>query len=483
MYERSHPLLLPLDRAEARQGRVAPASVPAGARSAPQREVARHARHPVLPRAVGCAMGDGRIATTVTVLALALGVFAMNSSIALELDRLGVFDENDVLFQTDPPCRLSSLAHGWCDLGRGYVHPNLANFSSLPIRALARLALALGVGGSEAIALRRQLAVFYAPFVSSLQFVILFVIFRCLDFSRREAILVSIFAATTFCQLIYGSIPESYAFSSFAIALAYLVAVDAMRHERTYSWALALGVGVFAAGITITNVVPLAILCWLTLRRLGLSTGQATRRSAIFTVAVVAVTFASAFVLDYAYRAPAMPIERLRAFATQYRRDDPLQRLADFPTALTNTVVSTAPRLVPMAIEPRTHRLGFTFLGTMGIFRRERIAGTLVFTFLVLGIARGLAWSGQRRAIAIGSILIIAYNGILHSFWGSELFLYASHWLIPLVVLMAGFLKLHPRAEGLCGAAFASLCVGVGVVNAQNLAAMFAVLRLQAAAQ
>ncbi len=97
-------------------------------------------------------------------------------------------------------------------------------------------------------------------------------------------------------------------------------------------------------------------------------------------------------------------------------------------------------------------------------------------------VARALAWSGQRRAIAIGSTLIIPYNGILHSFWGSELFLYASHWLIPLVMLMAGFLELHPRAEGVCGAAFASLCVVVGVVNAQNLAEMFSALRLQATA-
>lgn len=68
-------------------------------------------------------MGDGRIAARMTVFAQALGVFAMNSTIALELDRLGVFDENDVLFQADPPCRLSSLAHGWCERGRGYVHP------------------------------------------------------------------------------------------------------------------------------------------------------------------------------------------------------------------------------------------------------------------------------------------------------------------------------------------------------------------------
>ena len=417
------------------------------------------------------------------VVALALGVFAVNSTIALELDRLGVFDENDVLFQTDPPCGLASLAHGWCDRGRGYVHPNLANFASLPIRALARFALAFGVGDLDPIALRRQLAIFYAPFVSALQFVILFLVFRCLDFSRRTAILVSIFAAITFCQLIYGSIPESYAFSSCAIALAYLVAVDAMRNERTYSWALALGVGVLAAGITVTNVVPLAILCWVTLRHLGHSIGQANRRSAIFTLAIVAATFASAFLLDRAYRVPATPIERLRSFATDYRRDDPLRRLADFPTALANTVVSTAPRRVPMAIEPRTHRLGFTLQGTTGIFRRERIVGTLVFAFLILAVARALAWSGQGRAIAIGSILIIAYNGILHSFWGSELFLYASHWLIPLVVLMAGFLKLHPRAEGVCAAAFAALCVAVGVLNAQNLAEMFSVLRFQATAQ
>jgi hypothetical protein len=420
------------------------------------------------------------MATKITVLVLALGVFAMNSRIALEFDRLRVFDENDVLFQADLPCRLSNLAHGWCDSGRGYVHPNLANLMSLPIRALGRLAVILGVGSAQAVAIRRELAVFYVPFVSALQFLVVFLIFRGLDFSRPAAILVSIFAATTFCQLIYGSIPESYALSSFAIALAYLVAIRAMRNDRPPSLALALGIGIFAAGITIMNAVPLAILCWITLRQLGHSIGEATRRSVLVTLAVLAATFASAFALDRVYGVAEMSIQQLRAFATTYRRDDVLQRLADFPTALSNTVVSTMPRLTPMSIEPRTHRLGFTFSQATGIFRRQRIVGSVVFVILVLVVARAPAWSGERRAIAIASILIITFNAILHAFWGSELFLYASHWLIPLVVLMGGFLKLHPRTERMCVAVFAALCVAVCVVNAQTLAGMFGILRLQA---
>jgi hypothetical protein len=422
-----------------------------------------------------------RVLTAVTVVLLAGAVFAMNAGIAREFDRLHVFEENDVLFHTDLPCRLANLAHGWCDRGRGYVHPNLANLSSLPVRALARLAVVLGVAEVPEIALRRQLTVFYAPLVSALQFVVVFLLFRRLRFAAPAALAISILTAITFCQLIYGSIPESYALSSCAIAVAYLVAVDAVRSERKFSGVAAVAVGVVAAGITITAIAPLAVLRWITCRQRGSSVAACTRSTAVYAVVVIGCTFALASVLDRAYGAARRPVEDARSFATAYRRTDVARRAADFPVVLLSTIVSTFPRTVSAPREPRTHSLVFTLDGGERNVRLQRSLGVVLLALLLIGVARAPASAGEWKAAAYASIVIIAYNGILHSFWGDELFLYASHWLIPLVVLIGGWLPLWRRAAALNLAAFAALTLAVAALNAQTLAQMFALLRLQAA--
>jgi hypothetical protein len=133
--------------------------------------------------------------------------------------------------------------------------------------------------------------------------------------------------------------------------------------------------------------------------------------------------------------------------------------------------------------EPRTHDRGFTLDGGARNVRLQRGLGVVLLALLLIGVARAPSSAAEWKAAAYASIVIIAYNGILHSFWGDELFLYASHWLIPLVVLIGGWLQLSRRAAALTLASFAALTLAVAALNAQTLAQMFALLRLQAASQ
>jgi len=55
-----------------------------------------------------------------------------------------------------------------------------------------------------------------------------------------------------------------------------------------------------------------------------------------------------------------------------------------------------------------------------------------------------LAWVALRdrrletpfKALARASLAIVAFNWVLHGFWGGEQFLYSQHWHMSLLVLM-----------------------------------------------
>jgi hypothetical protein len=72
------------------------------------------------------------------------------------------------------------------------------------------------------------------------------------------------------------------------------------------------------------------------------------------------------------------------------------------------------------------------------------LAATLLIT---LGARACIRASATWRGLAIVSLIVIIFNVLLHSFWGTELFVYSQHWHTSLVILVAGLLVCDSAAQ------------------------------------
>jgi hypothetical protein len=61
-----------------------------------------------------------------------------------------------------------------------------------------------------------------------------------------------------------------------------------------------------------------------------------------------------------------------------------------------------------------------------------------MLALLVAAALRARAMASWQRSVLAGAGLVLAFNWVLHSVYGSELFLYSQHWEIPLLVVLAG---------------------------------------------
>jgi hypothetical protein len=149
--------------------------------------------------------------------------------------------------------------------------------------------------------------------------------------------------------------------------------------------------------------------------------------------------------------------------------------LVRIPEVLTNTL---APRHVrEQPLDSGTQRqamydFGFTLEGTGSA---GAMAGLSVL--LVSGIIGSRRGTKALRVTTLGAIGILVFNIALHTLWGREFFLYSQHWLVPLLVLLAGNLAFPPPWSRISTILMA---VGVVLVAASNMATIRAMLeRLQ----
>ena len=70
------------------------------------------------------------------------------------------------------------------------------------------------------------------------------------------------------------------------------------------------------------------------------------------------------------------------------------------------------------------------------------------------------------RSLARASLVVIAFNWILHGFWGGEQFLYSQHWHVSLLVLAAATVSVFEARRWHTGTLLVICVVGVAVSNA-----------------
>lgn len=383
-------------------------------------------------------------------------IFIVSFSLSYGLERLydncRVLDQYNTLFDADSPAYLDGFANGWSQTN--FRHPFAGLPFSLPIRAVAKLVHK--AAGSDELNVRRNLALLIIPFFQGLKNIFLYLILTWIGLTIWQALILcglNLFALST---VTIGSIPESFPISSMTTVLfAWFMVCDQRAIFKIPAWLWILAGG-FAIGITVTNIVPLAVFHFL-----GEKYGkvESWRRSILQSAAVSTVSlifaFVSAVALSIAYsHNPRHLLPNAGEGDLGMRRQQ--HRPAE---ELVIAAASTFAGVISANVVPNEHLFQKTFseadkpsLLIMFTYAKRRLdnAPSLLWALTFAGLlvigagnayTRGQVW----RSLIVASLALLIFNFTLHMFfYWHDMFLYALHWQVPMLFSLAGLISIRP---------------------------------------
>jgi len=413
-------------------------------------------------------------------LALAIPVFALHLAFALRLDGLGVFNQQDVFFNADVAVRVRCMVANDCRGRSSFSHPNLALFLNPPVQAAAGVLTLGGLSGIDRATARRFVALCVGPLASALKVPVVFFVLLGLGLSIRWAGMLAALSVVSFSQLVFGSIPESFALSGLAIALTYLLAIRTMRRKdrRLWPWILA---GVGMAGITVSNLVVVAVLFAAARLQAGEKVRDVLANATIVVGLALLPTVALPTMFRDTYKLEEVSIEGGAEYTKRWLKTHrSVNRALSTPSAWAHTFAAPEPGLghnLPARLMASKYQYRFIMAHREEVFCFHHPLGFLLVGLFVAGAFGYLGAPAHARWMCGASLAIIAFNWVLHSAWGVDLILYSQHWQMSLLILLAGlFLWSEPLARGV-SLLFVGLILAVVLRNANTASSMLSTLQ------
>jgi hypothetical protein len=367
-----------------------------------------------------------------------------------------------------------------CGGRSSFSHPNLGVFVNPPLR-LAAGALSLGgrTGIDEARA-RRLVALWLSPLASAVKAPVALFVLLGLGLTLPQAALLAGLSVVSFSQLVFGAIPESFALSGLAIALAYLLALRSMRtrDRRLWPWVL---LGVVTAGITLSNLVAVVVLFAAVGRNNRERWRALLARAALLVGLVLVPTAALPQIVGDLYQLDEVDLEGGSEYTRRWLKPHRFsQRVLATPSAWAHTFAAATPDLgpnLPAKLLGNRYPYRFVMRHRDDVFCFRHPLGLLLALLFAAGALGYLRAPAPARWLCGASLAIVGVNAALHSVWGVDLILYSQHWQLSLLVLLAGlcFWPALP-ARGLSWF-FAGLTLAVAAQNASSAASMWSTLQ------
>lgn len=395
----------------------------------------------------------------------ALLVFALCAYSAFFLYGEKVFNQENVIFGSDPYFRSWAFAEGWGE--RSLIHPNLSNFVNPPVRVVAALARPF-TADSAPQDLRMRIGLLVSPLFAALAALTIYMVASLGGLTAARALCLSLLFGLSMSTVAFGSVPDHFLISSFILTAAiWLMQWDGAVPDpwRFRVWAL---LGTAAAGVTISNAVPLVLVFLLDDRLRRGRWRQAVSRAALLGAVIMVATAGlwgianwvygdfSSLKADYAY-------DKNIGRIGHHMSDDPVRDFLSFPIAAGQAFAGGVPKVVSNPPYPKEAiaRYGAAFSygaelprpGSWAVF--QMIPAVLIALSLYLGFRRR---RDECTPVAFGAAAFLAFNWLLHSFWGEEHFLFSPHWhfasvlaLVPLLRRYTGTVSMYliPLAVGL----------------------------------
>jgi hypothetical protein len=207
---------------------------------------------------------------------------------------------------------------------------------------------------------------------------------------------------------------------------------------RKVFWVIA---GTFAIGITITNMVPMAVLLFSIAAQKKEKLFDAVRGtlipSAVALVSAVCIAIGIGAVTHSG-------IEQLHDSYTgdSFYRNKVLETLSSSPAALTHTFLAPRPGIMPDEWPGWNFRypLQFTYSQSALEPAKEVVFEIFALSLMALGCLAHWTHSGTRgRFLLLASLSLLLSNLLLHCLYGSkDLFLYSLHWSLPALFVLSG---------------------------------------------
>jgi hypothetical protein len=376
----------------------------------------------------------------------------------------------DQLFDADVPSRIVDLTRYEGPHDRTQFHPLyvlLLNPPGQALRALLRIADVDYAGRVAAVLLNAA--------AGGLSVALFALLLLRLEIPVPRAAAWTLSFALSSSQLVFGSLPESWAFSVASLLLLFVLGA---RPEPPRDGLI--GAGVLAFGMLVTNLGAALLVRrrWRPERP-----GAALKSLVLYALAVLAVTAAFNAVQLYVYPGtthyiPTQPLARddRMSFVWPAGAGDVVVRLRELAAHFLFFNLA-APELLLADMGGPDKVVDFPY-ATLQAWRPLGVVHALAWIAL-LAIGAHAAWRSRllRDPIARALLGWIAANAALHLVFGTSLFLYSCQWTFAVLALAALGLQ---RAEALgrrLDAALAALVLVQAANNALFLRDLFQALR------
>ena len=415
---------------------------------------------------------------------------AVHLTITFAFWRLGVYYFNDVLFASDTHNFLESIAHGERSVRtivpdlRNSVHPFVWLYFSPLVRLVAKMAVVTHLSDANVFDLRMAVGVFVMPMVAAVQAFAFAALLFALGFGVSAVAALSLINLFCFSSMIFGSVPDHFAITNLALTLTLLFAVVVKvrpTFDRRWLW---ISLGLFAAGVTITDLVFFGIIHFGTRMRVGFrSISRAALRSAILTLALLGFVLTTASIVgDMLDGAPDIAVMR-KDFVTRYLQDNtPFgQRIERAVKAVEDGFVTRPDEIhekpaaelpieyYPVTPPPSGERRVYPSYTLEARPIIHSVLGVVAVLMVLAGAGVMVARGGNSRLIALISIALILFNLVFHNIWGDEYLLYSQHWMTPVLLLLAGLFYVPTKWRGSTTAVVTLLAIAIGIVNTTTL--------------
>lgn len=405
-------------------------------------------------------------------LTVCLLVFFICAFSAAYLRRHHAFDQENIIFDADPYYRSFAFAEGWGE--RSLMHPNLSNFVNPFVRIAERLwrPLMPGVAPSE---LRMRLSMGISRLFAALTTGLMFWLAVYNQVSVMKAVSLAALFGLSMSTVAFGSVPDHFLISAFFCALGVvLIQFDGRFNSRLrfLLWALLITA---AAGITLSNAVPLVALFGVAHWLRHPDFFKAARAMLFAGIACAVLTLASWAALNWLYGdfssvKPDQAYNRNVGRVMFYITDNPLRDFVSFPITMGRAFWAGKPDLDrnPPYPNPAIAKYNRAFGYQPPL---KQAWGTSVLQLIPLPLiifSLWLAWMRDRKqsvVIASAAAVFLLFNWSLHSFWGggAEIFLFSPHWHFASVLALIPLARLS--SARLSNIAFVGVAIFVSAVN------------------
>ena len=370
---------------------------------------------------------------------------------AFYLYRHAVFNQENIIFDTDPYYRSYAFSEGWGE--RHLIHPNLSNFVNPVVRATS-MAIRPLFPALKPMELRMRVALCVVPILTALTMFTLFVIASAANVSLAKALGLTILYGFSMSTLALGSVPDHVLISAFILSAAVLLfQFNSSLSDRNSFWSWTLATSA-AAGITLSNGIPMTALfifgeyikhkSWMAALRSGVKLGCAA-------LALTGLLWAA---LNWVY-GDFSTLSKGQSYDKNIARlnnltDNPLRDFLAFPVILGRAFWGGQPGVDENAPYPKPeiarYRIAFNYsppLSVLGLYTAIQLIPIFLIGYSVF-LAMKVPLDESVRILA-PVIVFIGFNWIFHSFWGGrgEIFLFSPHWHFASVLGLVPLLRVY----------------------------------------